>query len=178
MNQKNYHDAELVGLSYTRDTQHLVLNFQLVNGGLAVIRCDGVTHFKLGEMSLQNVTSRLLLSSEREFHPDEIRSHINWACSRDGHEHAMTDARATHFVTEIRERRLTVLVLEPSIGAELVVVCKAVAHVDEVRVVDGHCSLRASSSGGVLGRRRLRLRNLHGRKRRRRRKGKVKSPAL
>jgi hypothetical protein len=128
--KKNYHDAELVGLSYTRDRQHLVLNFQLVNGDLAVVRCDGVTHFKLGEMSLQNVTSRLLLSSEREIHPDEIRSHINWACSRDGHEHAMTDARATHFVTEIRERRLTVLVLEPSIGAELVVVCKAVAHVE------------------------------------------------
>ncbi|SOE95911.1 hypothetical protein SAMN05414139_08830 [Burkholderia sp. D7] len=128
--KKNYHDAELVGLYYARGRQHLLLNFQLVNSDLAVVRCDGVTHFKLGEMGLQNVTSRLLISSEREFHPDEIRDHINWACSRDGHEHAMTDSRAAYFRTSIRHRQVALLVLEPSIGAELVVVCKAVEHVE------------------------------------------------
>jgi hypothetical protein len=42
----------------------------------------------------------------------------------------MTDEQAGHFITEIRQQRLTVLVLEPSIGAELVVVCKSVEHVE------------------------------------------------
>ena len=128
--QKNYHDAELVGLYYARDRQHLLLNFQLVDGDLAVVRCDGVTHFRLGEMGLQNVTSRLLISSEREFQPDEIRNHINWACSRDGHEHAMTDSRAAYFRTSIRHRQFTLLVLEPSVGAEVAVLCKSVTHVE------------------------------------------------
>jgi hypothetical protein len=127
---KDYHDAELIGLYYARDTHHLLLNFQLVTGGLAVVQSDGVTHFRLGEMDLQNVTSRLLISSEREFQPDDIRDHLNWACSRDGREHLMTDSRAVHFRTRIRHRELTLLVLEPSIGAEVVVVCKSVIHVD------------------------------------------------
>lgn len=127
---KNYHDAELVGLSYARDRQHLLLNFQLVTGELAVVRCDGVTHFRLGEMGLQNVTSRLLISSEHEFQPDDIRDHINWACSRDGREHLMTDSRAEHFRATIQHGEVTLLVLEPSVGAEVVVVCKSVTHVE------------------------------------------------
>jgi hypothetical protein len=127
---KNYHDAELVGLYYVRDRQHLLLNFQLVTGDLAIVRCNGVTHFRLGEMGLQNVTSRLLISSEREFQPDDIRNHINWACSRDGREHFMTDSRAAYFRTTIRHREWTLLVLEPSVGAEVVVVCESVTHVE------------------------------------------------
>jgi hypothetical protein len=128
--KKNYHDAELVGLYYARNRQHLLLNFQLVTGELAVVRCDGVTHFRLGEMGLQNVTSRLLISSEREFQPDDIRDHINWACSREGREHLMTDSRAAYFRAAIRHRELTLLVLVPSVGAEVVVACKSVTHVE------------------------------------------------
>ncbi len=128
--KKNYHDAELVGLYYMRDRHHLLLNFQLVEGDLAIVRCEGVTHFRLGEMGLQNVTSRLLISSEFDFQPDEIRNYINWACSLDGYEHGMTDSRAAYFRSGIRHRQLTLLVLEPSIGAEVAVVCKSVIHVE------------------------------------------------
>ncbi|SAL21747.1 hypothetical protein AWB64_01619 [Caballeronia sordidicola] len=128
--KKNYHDAELVGLYYMRDRHHLLLNFQLVEGDLAIVRCEGVTHFRLGEMGSQNVTSRLLISSEFDFQPDEIRNYINWACSRDGYEHGMTDSRAAYFGSGIRHRQLTLLVLEPSIGAEAAVVCKSVIHVE------------------------------------------------
>lgn len=85
--------------------------------------------FRLGEMGLQNVTSRLLISSEREFQPNDIRERINWAASREGWEYTMTDEQAEHFIIEIRQQKLTVLVLEPSIGAELVVVCKSLEHV-------------------------------------------------
>jgi hypothetical protein len=127
---KNYHDAEFIGLYYARDKQRLMLNFQLVSRDLAVVRCDGVTHFRMGEMGLQNVLSRLLISSERDFPPDDIRIYINWACSRDGHEHAMTDDRAAYFRTNIRNRRFVLLVLEPSVGAEIVVVCESVTHVE------------------------------------------------
>ncbi|MGX6998970.1 hypothetical protein [Caballeronia sp. KNU42] len=128
--EKNFHDAEFIGLNFARDTQTLMLSFQLVSGDLAVVRCEGVTHFRLGEMGLQNVLSRLLISSEREFQPDDIRKNINWACSRDGYEHAMTDARAAYFLSGIQHRQFAILVLEPSIGAELVVVCESVTHVD------------------------------------------------
>jgi hypothetical protein len=81
-------------------------------------------------MGLQNVTSRLLISSEREFQPDDIRERINWAASGDSWKYAMTDERAAHFISEVRQQHLTVLDLEPSIGAELVVVCKLVEHVE------------------------------------------------
>jgi hypothetical protein len=127
--KKNYHDAEFIGLHYTRDERRLRLNFQLVSGEVAVVRCEVVSVFRLGEMGLQNVASRLLISSEREFQPDDIRERINWAASRDSWEYAMTDEQAAHFATEIGQRKLIVLVLEPSIGAELVVVCKSVEHV-------------------------------------------------
>ncbi|SOE94171.1 hypothetical protein SAMN05414139_06982 [Burkholderia sp. D7] len=128
--KKNYHDAEFIGLLYARDKQRLTLNFQLVSGELAAVHCEDVSVFRLGEMGLQNVTSRLLISSEREFQPDDIREHINWAASRDGWEYAMTDEQAANFIAKIQQRQLIVLVLEPSIGAELVVVCKSVEHVD------------------------------------------------
>jgi hypothetical protein len=127
---KNYHDAEFIGLHYARDERCLKLDFQLVSGELAMVRCEEISVFRLGEMGLQNVTSRLLISSEKEFKPDDIREHINWAASRDGWEYTMTDEQAVHFATEIQLRKLTVLVLEPSIGAELVVVCKSVTHVE------------------------------------------------
>lgn len=128
--KRNYHDADFFGLQYTRDERSLTLNFQLVNGEFTIVCCEEVSVFRLGEMGVQNVTSRLLISSEREFQPNDIRERINWAASRDGWEYTMTDEQAGHFITEIRQQRLTVLVLEPSIGAELVVVCKSVEHVE------------------------------------------------
>jgi len=128
--KKNYHDSEFTGLHYARDERHLELNFQLVSGEFAVVRCEEVFVFRLGEMGLQNVTSRLLISSEREFQPDDIRERINWAASGDSWKYAMTDERAAHFISEVRQQHLTVLDLEPSIGAELVVVCKLVEHVE------------------------------------------------
>jgi hypothetical protein len=127
---KNYRDSELIGLHYARDEQRLEVNFQLVSGEYAVVRCEKVSVFRLGEMGLQNVTSRLLISSEREFQPEDIRERINWAASRDSWKYAMTDEQAAHFISEIRQQHLTVLELEPSIGAELVVVCKPVEHVE------------------------------------------------
>ncbi|CAN7691998.1 hypothetical protein [Caballeronia sp. LjRoot31] len=127
--KKNYHDADFIGLQYTRAERRLTLDFQLVTGELAVVCCEEVSVFRLGEMGLQNVTSRLLISSEREFQPNDIRERINWAASREGWEYTMTDEQAEHFIIEIRQQKLTVLVLEPSIGAELVVVCKSLEHV-------------------------------------------------
>jgi hypothetical protein len=127
---KNYHDAEFIGLHYARDERRLTLNFQLVSGELAVVHCGEISVFRLGDMGLQNVTSRLLISSEKEFKPDDIRERINWAASRDDWEYAMTDEQAIHFATEIRLRKLTLLVLEPSIGAEVVVVCTSVTHAE------------------------------------------------
>ena len=128
--EKNFHDAEFIGVYFARETRTLTLSFQLASGDLAVPRCEGVTHFRLGEMGLQNVLSRLLISSEREFPPDDIRKNINWACIRDGYEHAMTDARAADFLNGIQHRKFGIVVLEPSIGAELVVVCESVTHVE------------------------------------------------
>jgi hypothetical protein len=127
---KNYHDAELVGLHYIRDERRLTLDFQRVSGELAVVRCEEVSVFRLGEMGLQNVTSRRLISSEKDFQADDIREHINWAASRDGWVYAMTDEQAATFVDKIRQRQLIVLVLEPSVGAELVVACKSVEHIE------------------------------------------------
>jgi hypothetical protein len=128
--RKNYHDAEFIGLRYVRAERRLELNFELATGGFAVVSCEEVSVFRLGEMGLQNVASRLLISSEREMQPGEIRERINWAASRDSWEYAMTDEQAAHFTTEIRQRNLTLLVLEPSIGAELVIVCMSVEHVE------------------------------------------------
>jgi hypothetical protein len=127
---KNFHDAEFISLHYARDERHLRLNFQLVSGEVAVVSCEEVSVFRLGEMGLQNVTSRLLISSEREFQPNDIRERINSAASRDSWEYSMSDEQAAHLATEIRQRKLTVLILEPSIGAELVVVCRSVEHVE------------------------------------------------
>ena len=70
---KNYHDAEFAGLRYARDERRLKLEFQLVSGELVVVRCEEISVFRLGEMGLQNVTSRLLISSEKDFKPDDIR---------------------------------------------------------------------------------------------------------
>jgi hypothetical protein len=128
--RKNYHDAEFIGLRYVRAERRLELNFELDSGGFAVVSCEGVSAFRLGEMGLQNVASRLLISSEREIQPGDMRERINWAASRDDWEYAMTDEQAAHFITEIRQGNLTLLVLEPSIGAELVVVCSSVQHVE------------------------------------------------
>ena len=42
----------------------------------------------------------------------------------------MTDARAADFLNGIQHRKFGIVVLEPSIGAELVVVCESVTHVE------------------------------------------------
>ncbi|SAL45825.1 hypothetical protein [Caballeronia humi] len=122
----NYHDAELAGVEYSREKASLLLAFDCVGEGVGKISCTGIRNFRLGEFGLQNVVSRLMVSTSRTFAAEDIRAHVDWANSKDDVRRSMTDERARFFVDGISNGQLVLLVLEPSVGAELVVVCERV----------------------------------------------------
>ncbi|MFL9992692.1 hypothetical protein SAMN05444172_6067 [Burkholderia sp. GAS332] len=126
----SYHDAELVGCTYSRTDSVLLLSFECTDGTAPKLPFSEVAAIRANDFSQQNVVSRLLVSPAHAFTPEEIRTYVNWASSQHDYRAAMADDKASTLVSDIAAGKFILFALEPSIGAEIVTLCKDVREID------------------------------------------------
>jgi hypothetical protein len=125
------HDAELTGIKIERDARTLKLEFVLPNKDRACIQMDGVTHFRTSDFILQNVVSRLLISSRDFLSKEEIGDRLGWVVRLSDTGPFATDEQLALLLAKVQSKELVLVVLEPSWGAELVAVGRSVSIIIE-----------------------------------------------
>lgn len=120
------HDAELMSISVDRDSSVLCMSYRLEVGLLCAVELHGVKAFRCEDLTLQNVVSRTLQSSNKDFSSEEIAYWITWATSLSDATSWLNDQRKFDWISACSEGGLELVVFEPSVGAQLAVVCEKV----------------------------------------------------
>lgn len=124
---ENIHDAELVNISIMRAVRSLRLEFLLVTGGKIQVLVDGVTHFRAADVIMQNVVSRLLISSRDALSDNDIADRLRWVTRLSDTSSFASDPQLDLLRAKLLSNELVLIFLEPSWGAELVIVGKSIS---------------------------------------------------
>lgn len=122
---QNFHDAELKSIDNEKSGQ-IVLLFRTPDGGSKSITLEGVRFFRLSDFVTQNVVSRLLIFRGPDIDIPEVSERLKWATSRSDMDSFLSDEKLIETITEIQTSEYGLLVIEPSWGAELVVLFKEI----------------------------------------------------
>jgi hypothetical protein len=125
-----FHDAEIAGMAYSRTKASALLNLEQVDNGEARLWFSGVKAFRINDFGLQNVVSRIRVSTSHQFSTQEIRDYVLWAYSQHDYKASLADAKLAEIEATIFRGELVLFVAEPSVGAEAVSLCESIATVD------------------------------------------------
>jgi len=117
----SYHDAEIASIAYSRAHQSVLLNLKRVAGDEARLMFSGVKAFRVNDFGLQNVVSRLLISTTHTFSHREVQDYVQWARSQHDYKASLPDKKAAEISASLSRGELTLFVAEPSVGAEIVI---------------------------------------------------------
>ena len=124
----NLHDAELVGVELTGDRKTVRLSLVDNEKASIAIVASGVKAFRLIDMGLQNVVYRLHRpESDTSSLSADLGGKLNWVTSCLDAPSYLSDAAMSDYLEKIKSGNLSLLLLEPSAGAELAVLCESVA---------------------------------------------------
>ncbi|WP_061145886.1 hypothetical protein [Caballeronia arvi] len=122
------HDAEFVGITYAHDNATAQLHLLHAGVEQSILILSGIRHLRLNDFGLQNVVSRILVSTKHAFSVEEIREYVQWARSQHDFRSILDGAQLQDLVPAIATRKAILLVVEPSVGAELLCLCAGVQH--------------------------------------------------
>jgi hypothetical protein len=120
-----FHDAELIAIELDRQAKLMALRFILPNRHIKIIRLEGVSHLRANDIVSQNVVSRVLVSSNNKFSADEISHWTKWVTTLTDTSSFATEDQLAMIQEQISQSQYFLLVLEPSWGAEIVVIAKS-----------------------------------------------------
>jgi len=120
-----FHDAELRSIEIDREDKRIALRFSLADRSFRTLNFSGVTSFRTIDVIMQNVTSRLLISSEHEFGKDDLLRWIRWLTSLSDTESFCTSEQILDIQRKIERGDRLLVVLEPSWGAEIALLARS-----------------------------------------------------
>jgi hypothetical protein len=123
---KNLHDAELIEVNVDGSAKRVRLRFQTGSEGEAHMELQGVLAFRCEDLTLQNVVSRVLQSSKGHFTPESLQRWVQWVTSLSDCDSWLREDRKQAWNDAFQERQFDLVVIEPSAGAQLAVVCQHV----------------------------------------------------
>lgn len=119
------HDAELVGIAIDRAHSTARLSFGL-RDTVTVVELNGVKALRSEDLTLQNVVSRVLRSSKKQFSDDEIVYWITWSTSLSDATSWLGEKRKQDWIDGCESGVIELVVFEPSAGAQIAAVCQHV----------------------------------------------------
>ena len=114
-----YHDAELKGID-SSNASDIVLYFCLENGQKLSLTLHGCEFFRVTDFVSQNVVSRLLIFQGQDIDKGSVIEKLRWATSLCDSKSFLEQEKLDEIITKIQKGERSLLVLEPSWGAELV----------------------------------------------------------
>lgn len=122
-----FHDAELRQVSHNAEFGFLELGFEKADGQFVVITLSGVTAFRVTDMAMQNVVSRLLVHGiNTNLTENELTDRIGWVSKTCDGEQLSESATLKRLIEKVNSGELLLFILEPSWGAELIVIAEKV----------------------------------------------------
>ncbi|KVH37489.1 hypothetical protein [Burkholderia cepacia] len=122
-----FHDSELVTIDHRPTDQELRLRFRRIDGQIGTFRFTGVISQRVIDFAEQNVVSRLLISPAYAFSAPDVCEWLKWMHSREDFAAAsVNEALLDRYLADLDANRKALFVLEPSCGAEVAVLCKAI----------------------------------------------------
>lgn len=122
--EKCLHDAELVNVAVDRTSRFAQLDFRLEDGVSCAVELHGLKAFRSEDLTLQNVVSRLLRSSRQDMSEVELTQWLTWVTSLSDASSWLSEERKREWVRACVDGALELLVIEPSAGAQIAVVCE------------------------------------------------------
>lgn len=120
-----FHDAELQQVFHRAEFEVLELGFAKADGQFVLIALHGVAAFRVTDMGMQNVVSRLLVHGVNiDLSEDELSNRIEWVSRTCEGEQLSQPATLRKLTEKVKSGELMLFTLEPSWGAELTVIAK------------------------------------------------------
>ncbi|WP_162574769.1 hypothetical protein [Variovorax sp. PBL-H6] len=116
------HDAEIVSIDIDRENSVCRLGFTFEREKRSSLELFEVVAFRVEDFSLQNVVSRILRATAKDFSEDDLSHWLDWATSLPDAPSWLKSERKREWVDALNDGRLALIVLEPSAGAQIVAV--------------------------------------------------------
>lgn len=118
------HDAEVILVAIDRQEGYAQLDFRLEDGQSSSVKLKGIRAFRCEDLTLQNVVSRVLRSSNADMSREGLKYWLQWVTSLSDADSWLSDERNTEWLTDCEVGVLELVVIEPSAGAQIVAVCE------------------------------------------------------
>ena len=117
------HDAEIIAIAVDRLSGIARLSLRQEDGVLHSIDFYGVKAFRSEDITLQNVVSRVLRSSSGQFSEEVLERWLLWVTSLSDAKSWLSDDQKREWCAACEAGRLELVVLEPSAGAQIAILC-------------------------------------------------------
>ena len=114
------HDAELITLHIDRKTDNGQLVFRCEDDSLVTFNMSGFRHVRCDMFGIQNVVSRLFISSQGNMSKEDCFDYLVWLYEGMV---TLTKAEKEEIWRRCEEGAVEFLYLEPSLGAKLAILC-------------------------------------------------------
>ena len=123
-----FHDAELRQISHLENANRIELKFEKPDGHFAVVSLLGIVAFRVVDFRLQNVVSRLLVhGSNLQLTHAELYERVDWISRTVEGEKLSDVGEVNKLVEKVKSSELSLLILEPSWGAEMIGIAKEIS---------------------------------------------------
>jgi len=117
------HDAEIVSIDMDRKNSVCRLGLSHEGEKRSSFELFELVAFRVEDFGLQNVVSRILRATAKDFSEDDLNHWLEWATSLSDASSWLKPERKREWIEALNDGRLELIVLEPSAGAQIVAVC-------------------------------------------------------
>ena len=117
------HDATLKKIDINAIDKNIALYFHFESKDDCSLRCQQVKAFRCEDLNLQNVVSKIRFSSKDYFTDDELEYRIKWATSTSDTKSWLSEDVKEKWIEKIKTGDLALIYVEPSAGAQIVIIC-------------------------------------------------------
>lgn len=121
--RNNYHDSRLTAIESMDD--RVILKITLPEGKIVSLSLLEPKLFRVSDYIIGNSTSRLFMMNEK-YEVHAIEEKLIWASSLDGTATHLSKNMLEKYSTSVKNQELSLLILEPNWGAEVVVLCRSI----------------------------------------------------
>ncbi|UVA79140.1 hypothetical protein [Pandoraea commovens] len=121
-----FHDSEISSIEIMKSESEMRVGLLMPSGIHAYLAIKKIRFVRITDFVMQNVISEIRISKYENFSEEELKRLVNWSNSFSDVEIELTPDSMRKFMEDISNGRLQVLAIEPSRGAEAVIIAEKI----------------------------------------------------